>query len=190
MKARRHLLLVVILTSAVGLSIYRMVKHQKVEYPYGVSHCCIDAMELALNLYAQDHGGAYPAGESSPEASLSLLCKSNYTDAGTIRGMTVPESSVRGILERGGLLGPQNCGWQYVEGLTPADDPRMALLYCKEPLGHNGQRTKDGGRQVLFAGNGGIQWISGDQWPSFLSEQRELLRSRNENRKESQPSVH
>jgi hypothetical protein len=28
---------------------------------------------FALDEYARDHNGAYPAGEESPEASLSLL---------------------------------------------------------------------------------------------------------------------
>jgi hypothetical protein len=45
------------------------------------------------------------------------------------------------------------------------------------PLGHNGQRTKDGGRQVVFIGRG-IEWISGDKWPAFLSEQAALLEHR------------
>ncbi len=177
-RARRWFVLIAVVSSAMGILVKRSLDHHKEEYPYGVSHCCIDGMGLALRLYAQEHGGAYPAGESSPEASLSLLCRSNYIDVGTIRGMTVPERTVRGVIEGGGLLGPQNCGWQYVEGLTQTNDPRIALLYCKEALGHNGQRTKDGGRQVLFVGDGGIQWVSGDRWSAFLSEQSELLRSK------------
>ena len=182
--------LIAIVAGAVGLFLKRALIHYKEDYPFGASHCCMDAMWLALRLYAQEHGGAYPAGESSPEASLSLLCKSNYIDVGTIRGMTVPESIVRGIFQGGGLLGPQNCGWQYIEGMTQTNDPRIALLYCKEALGHNGQRTKDGGRQVLFVGDGGIQWVSGDRWQAFLSEQMELLRSRGAKLKESSPPVH
>lgn len=177
-RARRWIILIAIGSGAVGLFVKRAVSHYKEDYPFGVSHCCMDAMGLALRLYAQEHGGAYPAGESSPEASLSLLCKSNYIDVGTIRGMTVPESIVRGIFQGGGLLGPQNCGWQYVEGLTEADNPEIALLYCKMALGHNGQRTKDGGRQVLFVGDGRIKWVPGEKWSAFLLEQKELLRLR------------
>jgi hypothetical protein len=135
-RARRWFILIAVVSSALGLWIKKTVSHDKEDYPFGVSHCCINAMEFALRLYAQEHGGTYPAGEASPEASLSLLCRSNYIDVGTIRGMTVPESTVRGIIEGGGLLGPQNCGWQYVEGLTQTNDPRIALLYSKEALGH------------------------------------------------------
>ena len=65
-----------------------------------------------------------------------------------------------------------------VPGLTRADDPGLALLWCKSPLGHNGERTKNGGWQVVFLGRG-IEWVSGRKWPAFLQEQRELLKHRN-----------
>jgi len=162
--------------------------YYKWKYPYGWSHCCIIGMAMALQEYAEADGGRYPAGESSPEASLSLLYKSNYMDAGTLRGMTVPESTSSRILQGGGLLAPESCGWQYVEGLTEADDPRIALLYCKQALGHNGQRM-NGGRQVVFAGTGDIQWISGDRWPTFLKEQKELLLARSDRARAGMPLV-
>jgi hypothetical protein len=63
----------------------------KSKFPYGQSHCCIIGVEGALEQYAMENAGRYPTGESCPEASLSLLCRSNYLDAYTIRGMIVPE---------------------------------------------------------------------------------------------------
>jgi hypothetical protein len=42
-------------------------------YPYGFSHCCDLQLGLALREYASTHGGYLPAGEKTPEASLSLL---------------------------------------------------------------------------------------------------------------------
>jgi hypothetical protein len=162
--------------------------YYKAKFPYGWSHCCIIGMMGTLEQYAIEHAGHYPTGESSSEASLSLICRSNYMDAYTIRGMIVPENTVRKILEGGGLLGPDTCGWHYTDGLTRADDPRIALLYCKQPLGHNGQRTKDGGRQVVFVG-GNIEWISGSKWSSFLHEQEELLSKRSDRAKSGSPLV-
>jgi hypothetical protein len=41
-------------------------------YPYGMSHCCDLCLSSALHDYAATHGGAFPAGEATPEASLSL----------------------------------------------------------------------------------------------------------------------
>jgi hypothetical protein len=186
---RKRLLILAIVLGTIAVLVCGGTFYYKWKYPYGWSHCCIIAMMSSLEQYAAENGGHYPAGESSPEASLSLLCRSNDMEACTIRGMTVPESTVRGILEGGGLLGPDSCGWQYAEGLTQADDPRLALLYCKEALGHNGQRMKDGGRQVVFVGSGGISWVSGDRWPSFLKEQQELLLTRSERSKIGAPLV-
>jgi hypothetical protein len=47
--------------------------HQRQRFPYGRSHSCDKGLMFALDEYARDHNGAYPAGEESPEASLSLL---------------------------------------------------------------------------------------------------------------------
>jgi hypothetical protein len=186
---RKRLITIAIVLGTIAMLVSGGAAYYKWKYPYGWSHCCIILMKNALEQYAEEHGGRYPAGESSPEASLSLLCRSNYLDPATIRGMTVPESTVGRIFQGGGLLGPDSCGWQYVEGLTQADDPRLALLYCKQALGHNGQRTKEGGRQVVFVGSGRIDWISGDRWPVFLKEQKQLLLARSERAKVGAPLV-
>jgi hypothetical protein len=53
-----------------GVAYYRSI------HPYGQSHCCILAINMALEDYANEHSGCYPAGESTPEASLNLLYKS------------------------------------------------------------------------------------------------------------------
>jgi len=176
MPSKRRTLISAIL-AAVAIIAAGAAVYYRVTFPYGQSHCCIIGMSGALEQYAQENGGRYPAGGATPEASLSLLYRSNFVDAYTLRGMTIPESTVRKILESGGFLTPESSGWQYVPGLTRADDPGLALLWCKMPLGHNGQRTKDQGRQVVFIGRG-IEWISGDKWPAFLSEQKALLEHR------------
>lgn len=149
--------------------------YYKWKFPYGYSHCCSVAMANALCMYAIDHAGRYPDGESSPEASLSLLHRSRYIpDPEILRGMIVPEAPVRRILESGGLLCPDTCGWHYVPGLSASDDGGIAILWCKVPLGHDGQRTKDGGREVVFV-NSRIDWVPGEKWPAFLEEQKRLL---------------
>jgi len=147
------------------------------KFPYGHSHCCILNVRSVLEAYAREHDGRYPAGESSAEASLSLLHRSGDLDPYHLRGMTVSEETTLSILQGGGLLSPQSCGWNYVEGLTVADDIGLALLWCKEPLGHNGDRTRDGGRQVVFVG-GDVRWVSGARWAAFLEDQKRLLAER------------
>jgi hypothetical protein len=146
-------------------------------YPYGWSHCCLKALGLALLQYAQEHDGHFPAGAESPEASLSLLARGHYDiDAETLRGKTVPVEEARSILERGGLLGPDSCGWHYVEGLTVSDDPGLALVWDKVGLGHNGQDI-GGGHSVLFL-DGHEEVIAASDWPDFLKRQDELMAAR------------
>ncbi len=145
----------------------------KYSYPYGWSHCCAKGVGLALREYAMDHGGFYPAGGGSPEASLSLLY-SNYLDAYTLRGKTVPLEVVQQALAEDGKLGPQSCGWHYVEGLTDADNPQIAIVWDKVGLGHNGQRLKGGGHEVVFL-DGTTTTISARQWPDFTERQKQLI---------------
>ncbi len=158
------------------------------KFPFGNSHCCIIGMMSALCEYADSHTGRFPAGESSPEESLSLLYKDQLIEPYTLRGMTISEETVRRILEDGKLLGPDSCGWNYVEGLTQADDSRVAILWCKQPLGHNGEWTKGGGRQVVYVG-GNIEWVSGNKWSAFLEEQEQLLSRRSDRAKAGLPLV-
>jgi hypothetical protein len=173
--------------TAVGI-LLALVYHQRAEweyqYPYGFSHCCDLQLCQALREYASTHGGAFPAGEATPEASLSLLYREKtdsgeqLVDANLLRGKTVPESVVKGILERGELLTPETCGWHYVEGLRLDDDPRLALFWDKAGLNHNGGRLPEGGHDVMFV-SGSREYIPEAKWRHFLKQQRELLAQRN-----------
>ena len=131
---------------------------------------------FALHQYAEEHGGAYPSGEATPEASLRLLYP-RYVDAEILRGKTVPRKVVQAILDRGEQLGPQTCGWHYVEGLRLDDDRRLALCWDKVGLGHFGERLSDGDRRVLLV-NLGHKYIEGSKWQDFLEEQKKLMEER------------
>jgi hypothetical protein len=140
-------------------------------YPYGWSHCCDRLLMFALDDYARAHGGQFPAGEASPEASLSRLYP-KYADANLLRGKTVPEEVVKRVLSNGGRLGPDTCGWHYVEGLTLHDDRRLALFWDKAGLGHNGE-VLPSGHIVCFVGYD-IRYIPASEWAAFLAEQERL----------------
>jgi hypothetical protein len=152
-------------------------------YPYGYSHCCDLCLSSALHQYAETHGGAFPVGEATPEASLSLLYREKsggypLADAILLRGKTVPESVVKGILERGELLTPDTCGWHYVEGLRADDDPRLALFWDKAGLDHNGGRMLEGGHIVMFVPVMERKHIPEAEWEEFTETQRKLLAER------------
>jgi len=127
---------------------------------------------MALHGYADEHGGVFPAGGGTPEASLGLLFPT-YANPNLLRGKTVPEEAVRRVLEGGGRLGPETCGWHYVEGLRKTDDGRLALCWDKAGLGHNGERLPDGGHYVIRVGMS-IDHIPGELWADFRREQQEL----------------
>ena len=100
--------------------------------------------------YAEEHDGRFPSGGGCAEASLSLLYRGNYgMDGQILCGKTKSPEIAQEILERGELLGPDTCDWHYIEGLTLADDPHLAIVWDKIGLGHNGQRLPRGGHSVF-----------------------------------------
>ena len=171
---RRHLFTIVatlMVLAAIGLAGFRW------RYPHGRSHCCIKLVRLALEAYADSHGGRYPGGQSCPEASLGLLYREGLLDAEILRGKSIPAATVRRVLGSGELLSPETCGWHYVEGLSKSDDKRIAVLWDKVGLAHNGQRTRRGSREVLLR-DGTIIWVVSSEWAAFLSQQNELIKNR------------
>lgn len=148
-----------------------------VKYPFGESHCCDKALYFALLNYSDRHNGAFPTGEASAEASLSLLYSEALADANLLRGKSVPEKVVQEILDRDERLGPESCGWHYVEGLHKDDDGRLAIFWDKEGLDHNGGRLPGGGHIVWFI-NSEHPHITDADWPNFLEEQNRLHKQR------------
>ena len=144
--------------------------------PYGWSHSCDKMLILSIRSCAETNGEVLPTGEATPEASLSLLYP-DYLDAAILRGKSVPESLVKEILERGDRLGPESCGWHYVDGLTLEDDPHLAVFWDKAGLGHNGQRLWRGGHVVSFL-NCTSRHVTAAEWPQFIEEQETLLAGR------------
>jgi hypothetical protein len=47
-------------------------------YPYGYSHICDVGLMFSLLRYANDHGGKYPTGGATPEASLVSVAESPF----------------------------------------------------------------------------------------------------------------
>lgn len=167
------LAILLLIAAITGVSAYNSMP----SYPYGRSHCCSKALTIALLEYAEAHGGKYPTGEATPEASLSLLYREKLATPNLLRGKIVPLETVEAVLSRGELLGPDTCGWHYVEGLSRRDDSRIAIVWDKVGLGHNGEALRGGGHTVLFV-NLDERVIPEAEWPAFLAEQERLLAAR------------
>jgi hypothetical protein len=156
-------------------------------YPYGAKHACLKCLGLSLLDYAQRHNGHFPAGGGCPEASLSLLYRDDPNlGAYVLSGKTKSTEAAQEVLERGDLLGPDTCDWHYVEGLTQNDDPRLALVWDKVGLGHNGERLPNGGHSVWRV-LPGEEVIPESEWPKFLEEQERLMATRTEAAKKGLP---
>jgi hypothetical protein len=163
--------------------------YYRTQYPYGWSHCCLKGLWLDLYNYAQRHNGHFPTGAGCPEASLSLLYRENPVECGAniLRGKTVPEEVVKDILERDGLLAPDSCGWHYVEGLTLADAPEIAIVWDKVGLDHNGRNLK-GGHSVCYL-SGLEEVVPASDWAGFLETQAQLMAKRVEAAKQGRPML-
>jgi hypothetical protein len=148
-------------------------------YPEGYHPACGRALRGSLEIYAGDHDGKYPAGEATPEASLSLLYP-DYCDAYILAGKTKSAKEAERILKAGGKLGPETCDWHYVEGLTQKEyyDMDMALFWDKSNLNHQGRRMLDGSHEVYRQGTFSPDYVPGSKWAEFLAEQKRLLEER------------
>ncbi|MDB4637304.1 hypothetical protein OAF24_00210 [bacterium] len=157
---KKYLIPLAILAVIIGLARYRY--HQI--YPYGWSHFCETQLSFALRDYADRHGGKFPRGGSSPEASLGLLYPHD-ANAYLLSGKRAPPEQTEKVLVSGGTLTPETCGWHYVEGLTIDDNPELALFWCKEPLGHNGELSEG---HIVWEINAIKEFIPLDEWDQFL----------------------
>jgi hypothetical protein len=173
-----------------GLLILLAYEEWRHHFPYGQSHCCDLQLGTALLEYASTHGGYLPAGEKTPEASLSLLYGTvlwvnGPYGANLLRGKIVPEAEVQARLDQGQHLTPETCGWHYVEGLRDDGDGQIAVCWDKVGLDHFGGLLRAGGHTVLYLrGNHGR--ITAAEWPNFLDEQQKLIaKSKAARRKEA-----
>jgi hypothetical protein len=189
MSLRRHRWLVVSAVVVVAGLLGGPYACYRYSFPFGWNHCCDKQLYSTLRNYADSHDGHFPAGEATPEASLSLLYgKVGFDPSYLLCGKTGSELTARQLLSQGKLLGPETCGWNYVDGLTLADDPRLALFWDKEGLGHNGQRLSDGGHIVMFV-SGFSEHIPAAKWQSFLDEQAHLRTQRSKQAKQAMPAL-
>ena len=97
--------------AVVGLLICGLYAAYRHRFPLGMEHRCDSMLYLALVEYAQKHGGKFPSGEATPEASISLihsLDQSGLEFAYVLHRRDVPEEVVREKLKRGQLLDAGN----------------------------------------------------------------------------------
>ncbi len=181
---RKTVIGVTVIAVLVG-SVYGFCRcYYRYNYPFGMYHRCDKQLWSALRMYAEAHGGNFPSGQATPEASLSLLGRQF---AYLLPRRDVAQDVVEQMLNRGELLDPDTCGWNYVEGLRVDSNPKLALFWDKEGLDEMGGRLSDGGHLVSTVG-GWSEYVPASRWNTFLNEQQKLLaeeRSPNRNAMEA-----
>ena len=91
---------VVVLAVVVAVMVGRPYAWYRYVFPFGWSHCCDKQLHLVLRNYADSNGGNFPAGEATPEASLSLLYGKGFDPSYLLCGKTGSESTVHQLLSR------------------------------------------------------------------------------------------
>jgi hypothetical protein len=175
-KKKRALGIAAVITIVIVAIIAAFYGYQRYAFPYGSDHRCNILLYFALRNYAEKNGGAFPTGEATPEASLSRINSlDEYAACGyLLRRRDVPVEVVDEILKQGKLLGPETCGWNYVEGLRLDSNSELALFWDKEGLTEMGMRLSGGGHIVTFI-HGHMEQIPESEWDEFLEKQKKLL---------------
>ena len=173
MRRRKTILVVAFMIPVLAVSVYGWYRYK---FPYGYSHCCTAVLATSLYAYALEHDGDFPFSDGGEAESLALLIPENVP-VEIMCGKTVDPDEAKAYYNRHGSLTSDYCGWRYRRGLTTADDARIALLWDKEPLGHNGQRTWKRSREVVFVGGRRLS-VPHSEWDGFLQEQEALLADR------------
>ncbi|MSU58505.1 MAG: hypothetical protein EXS35_10060 [Pedosphaera sp.] len=169
---RSKLRIAVIIIAVVVVSTWLWLR---MTYPYGSHRVCAESVSSALTNFATLHDGWFPHGGASPEASLSLLGRDDTNAQRHLCGKQLPLSVTQTAWATDGHLGPESCGWNYVEGLRRGDDQTIAVVWDKVfGIDHFGQRRRGLAHEVIFlAGN---NWaVSMEEWPKFAMEQREKI---------------
>jgi hypothetical protein len=106
-----------------------------------------------------------------------------------LRGKNTPLAITRAAWERHGELDARSCGWHYVEGLSATNDASVAVAWDKSwGLGHQGQRIRKFGREVIYADGRLVSKLVTD-WPAFATDQREKLARLMASRSTNDPAI-
>jgi hypothetical protein len=141
---------------------------------------CIKGTGLSLLQYAADHGGKFPSHTNGYGDALLLITNemNNFW-----AGLTGPgyDGQVFAEAARTGRHIPEDaCGRVYVQGLSQANDPQIALLFDKlaTPGGdhcHLLARLRAPLVREVWTTGAGMKQIPETEWPAYSRHQIELL---------------
>ncbi len=126
---------------------------------------------MSFRLYARDHGDSFPPvlGHLYPdpiEDGNIFWCPSGG------RATPITEADLHeGARDASDVFGEHNSDYDYVSGLSRANDPPGLVL------AHDKDGNHEGGRNVLFIG-GNVEWMKEEEFQAALAKTREYLKAR------------
>jgi hypothetical protein len=160
----------VLFAIAVGLAIYAR------SLPPVHQHC-IKAAGFALMSYAADHAGAYPVHTNGFGDAIALLVAEEYDDGRHFVGVGDDATWLRAAVTNKADVHEELCTRIYVQGLNESQYG-LAVLFDRYAVRggdhHREMRGQPYLREVLMA-DGSMNTITLDRWPSFASNQVQLL---------------
>ena len=175
---RRRFIPASVLAIIIAFGVYFVGSHPLVFNESFLGHAhCIKGAGLDLIGYAHEHGGQFPSHPNGYGDALLLI--NNGWDA----ALTGPGYDTQ-VFERARKTGEdapeKEFGRVYVQGLTEASNPNIAILFDKLPTPggdhcHLFRRMfAPLGREIWTIG-AGMKFIPESRWPGFAQEQIELL---------------
>ena len=137
--------------------------------PFHSHEHCIKITGLALLTFATDHDGRFPHHTNGIGNALLLLIQEGATgDTGEV---------FRRALKTGEQIPEEQCGRIYIQGLSETNNPEIALVFDKKPTHGGDHFRRPWGpllREVCLL-DGSMETVPESKWPSFASNQVELL---------------
>ena len=157
---------------------------------FGHAHCMKSA-GLGLESYAADHGDRFPFHTNGYADALILASKDGYCSDAELTGPGYKPEVLERVRKSGEHAPENEFGRVYVQGLSCADNTKIAILFDKIPTPggdhcHLFRRLwAPLGREVYTIGDG-MHFILESEWPRYCREQVALLVTAGVNRPQAE----
>jgi hypothetical protein len=139
---------------------------------------CIKVSGSVLSSYARDHQGRFPSHTNGFGDALALLVAEGYDDGRHLVGVDDDASWLRAAATNHTDVPEELCTRIYVQGLTENNNQGIAILFDRYAVRggdhFRGIRRLPYLREVCLL-DGSMQTVSLRGWPTFASNQIELL---------------
>jgi hypothetical protein len=180
MKRRKWMWWLAIPLVLVGVVIYYIRTHPLVfnESFFEHAHCIVLTLQ-ALRIYAEDHGGKYPAHTNGYGDALLLMWEQAVKPE-ILTGPGYSATPIRLAHENNRHLPESECGRVYVQGLNDNMNQGIAIIFDKllTPGGdHTHLLDRLGAKLAREVGylDGSRAIVTEESWPAFSKKQIELL---------------